>query len=92
MPIVKADTAYDNPETGETTILILNKAIYMGGTMYHTLVNPNQLCAYGMTFQDNPLSEAPIFISVEDHDFMLPFSSKGNIFGVTTRTPIDKEL
>ena len=27
VPIVQADTAYENPETGETTILILNKAI-----------------------------------------------------------------
>jgi hypothetical protein len=27
VPIVQAATAYDNPETGETTILILNEAI-----------------------------------------------------------------
>ena len=27
MPIVQADTAYDNPDTGETTTLILNKDI-----------------------------------------------------------------
>ena len=27
VPIFQAATAYDNPETGETTILILNKAI-----------------------------------------------------------------
>ena len=30
-----------------------------------------------MTVQDNPYSEAPIFIATEDHDFMLPLSSKG---------------
>ena len=64
----------------------------MGETMDHTLVNPNQLRIYGMTVQDNPFAEAPIFIETEDHDFMLPFSSKGTILGVTTRTPIYKEL
>ena len=79
VPIVQADISYANPDTVETTILILNKAIWMGETIDHTLVNPNQLCAYSMTFQDNPFSEAPISIATDDHDFMLPFSSKGTI-------------
>ena len=64
----------------------------MGATMDHTLVNPNQLHAYGMTVQDNPFLEAPIFIVTEDHEFMLPFFSNGAIPEVTTRTPTDKEL
>ena len=51
VPIVQADTAYNNPETGDTTILILSKAIWMGETMDHILLSPNQLCAYGMTVQ-----------------------------------------
>ena len=45
-----------------------------------------------MTVQDKPLAEVPIFISTEEHDFMLPLSSKGNILGFATRTPTDKEL
>ena len=85
--IVQTYTAYGIPETGDTTILILNEAIWMGETMYHTLVNPNQLHAYGMTVQDNPFAEAPIFIVTEDHEFMLMLSSKGTILGVTTRNP-----
>jgi hypothetical protein len=43
VPIVQAATAYDNRDTGETTILILNEAIWMGDQMEHTLINPNQL-------------------------------------------------
>jgi hypothetical protein len=43
VPIVQAATAYDNPETGETYVLTLNQAIWMGDKMSHTLVNPNQL-------------------------------------------------
>jgi hypothetical protein len=41
VPIVQAATAYDNRDTGKTTILILNKAIWMGDQMEHTLINPN---------------------------------------------------
>ena len=53
VPIVQVDTVYNNTETGETTILILNEAICMGEAMDHTLVNPNQLRAYDMKVQDN---------------------------------------
>ena len=86
----QASIAYDNPETRETMILFLNEAICMGETMYHTLVNPNQFCAYGMTVQDKPFAESPIFISTEDHDCILPLSSKGNIFGFNAKTLTDK--
>ena len=92
MPIVQVDTAYDNPETGETTILITIKEIWMGETIDHTLVIPNQLRAFGMTVQDNPFEEAPIFIATEDHEFIILLYSKGTILGVTTRNPTDKEL
>ena len=90
VPIVQAATAYDNPEIGDTTIIILNKAIWMSATMYHTLVNPNRLRTYGMTVQDKPFAEAPIFIATENHDFMLPLSSKVTIIRVTTRNPTEK--
>ena len=87
--IFQEDTAHKNPETGKTTIPILNEAIWMGEIMDYTLVNPNQLRAYGMTVQYNNFAEAPILIATEDRDFMLPLSSKGTILGVTTRTPTD---
>jgi hypothetical protein len=37
VPIVQAATAYDNSDTGKSTILILNKAIWMGDQMEHTV-------------------------------------------------------
>ena len=92
VPIVQAATAFDNLETGETTILILNKAIWMGDKMENTLVNPNQLRAYGLTVQDNPFSESPTFVVTEGHEFILPLTSQGTILGVSTRTPTDEEL
>jgi hypothetical protein len=64
----------------------------MGNLLDHTLVNPNQLRAYGITVQDNPFSTAPIYISTEDNDFTIPLTSKGTILGVNSRTPTDHEL
>ena len=92
VPIVTAATAYDDPDTGETTILVLNEAIWMGDKMQHTLINPNQLRAYGVSVQDNPFSEAPILIATEGYEFVLPLNCNGTILGAPTRTPTDHEL
>ncbi len=92
VPIVQAATAVDNQETGETTILILNEAIWLGEQMDHTLVNPNQLRAFGIKVQDNPFDQAPLFLATEDSEFSLPLECKGTIIGVTTRTPTALEL
>jgi hypothetical protein len=48
--IVQAATAYTNPETGETYILVINQELYMGDALPSTLLNPNQLCHHGMRY------------------------------------------
>ena len=62
----------------------------MGNKMEHTLVNPNQICSYVITVQDNPFSNSPIFISTEDHGFSLPLVIKETLLGVAIRTPTDR--
>ena len=43
VPIVNVATAYQCQDTGQTYILILNKCLWMGDTMNHSLINQNQL-------------------------------------------------
>ena len=55
VPIVTACTAYQCPATGQVYILVLNEALWFGGTdgMNHTLINPNQLRNYQIDVYDN---------------------------------------
>jgi len=41
IPIIKAAVAYDDPESGEKTIVILNQALYFGDQLPHILLNQN---------------------------------------------------
>jgi hypothetical protein len=41
-----------DPKTGKSYHLILNKCLYMGNSMNHSLLNPNQLCHNGLIAQD----------------------------------------
>ena len=69
--IVQAATAYQSSYTCQVYILILNEALYMGDSMKHTLINPNQLRHFGVKVQDNPMSVEPLHIMTEDSSFNL---------------------
>ena len=92
VPIVQAATTYQSPHTGQNYILILNEALWMGDSMQHTLINPNQLRHYGITVQDNPASNEPMYIIANDADFNLELKIKGTNIFADTHTPTDDEL
>jgi hypothetical protein len=54
IPIVQAGTAYDDPNTGETIILIINQGLYFGDSLPVTLLNPNQMRMNGLEVDDVP--------------------------------------
>jgi PhoPQ-activated pathogenicity-related protein len=54
VPIVTGATAWTCQADGETYILVFNEALWMGETMDHSLINPNQLRHFGIYVQDNP--------------------------------------
>ena len=69
VPIVQAATAYQSKYTGLIYILILNEALWMGDSMQHTLINPNQLRYYGTKVQDDPTSSLPLHKMIENEKF-----------------------
>ena len=90
--IVSGATAYTDQETGETFVLVINEALNMPNAMDDTLINPNQLRAFGTTVQDNPYSGAPLYISDPDENVIIPLTSKGTIILAETRTPTEHAL
>jgi hypothetical protein len=54
VPIATVATAWDDPGTGEVTVLYFYEALYFGDRMSHMLLGPNQLLANGWKVQDVP--------------------------------------
>ena len=75
VPIVTGATAVTSPQTGLTYILVFNEAIWMGDILDHSLINPNQLRAFGIAVQDNPYSPTAMHIAAETDDFLFPMSA-----------------
>ena len=92
VPIVSGATAVTNTTDGSTHILIFNEAIWMGEILDHSLLNPNQLRAHGITVQDNPYGDTAMHIAVPNDEFQHPMQSDGTTIYFDSRTPTNYEL
>lgn len=92
VPIVTGATAVTSLTTGETHILVFHEAIWMGDQLDHSLLNPNQLCHYGVTVQDNPYAPTLLHMMSPDEEFLLPMEADGTTIFFDSRTPTSYEL
>ncbi len=92
VPIVTGATAYDDPITGNTYILVFHKSLYFGDKLDHTLINPNQVRSFGIPFWDNPFDPTrSLSIEVSDN-LRIPLRTYGTKVAFKTRVPTADEL
>lgn len=89
--IVSGATAWTSQQTSETYILVIHEALWMADTLSHSLVNPNQLRAFGTQVQDNPFL-APLVMEDKDSFVQIPMHLDGTNVVFPTRTPTQEEL
>ena len=92
VPIVTAATAWTCLESGQTYIFVLHEGLWMGDTMVNSLINPNQLRAYGCIVQDNPFSDSPLYLEDPEERIVVPLKTVGTNVLATTRTSSQEEL
>lgn len=87
--IVKAALAYDDPNTGETFVFIINQALYFGDHFNHILLNHNQIRSYGVTVDAIPkhlsLSSSHAII-IKEENLTIPLSLNRIISYFNVRT------
>ena len=93
--IGSAATAYAC-EDGEIVVLVVNQALLFGDRLPNSLINPNQLRAYGHVVEDTPRqfnSESTHSISIlGEGGFVIPLELKGVISCFISHKPTDHEL
>jgi hypothetical protein len=97
VPIVKAATAYDDPVTGETFILIMGQALYFGDWLEHSLLCPNQMRANGIEVDDVPMHLASNGASTHSlyspsDDVRIKLRLHGCLSYIPTRLPTAHEI
>ena len=92
VPVVRGATLWMDQNDNQGYILVFNEALWMGDTLPHSLINPNQLRTYGTLVQDNPFSRDPLVIEPPNNDITIPLSTLGTIIYVDTCVPTQEEL
>ena len=92
VPIVSAATAWTNPETNETIILVFHETLYYGTSLAHTLWNPNQLRHNGVEVNDNPYDTSNRRLTICVEDLVIPLHSHGTKVQFHTQSPTEAQL
>ena len=94
VPIGTCATVFDDPNTGQSFLLIVNEAIYLGDRMSHSLLCPNQLRSNGVQVFDVPLQFGGLkhCIDIVEHDLQIPLQLHGTFSYFDSRIPTDNEL
>ena len=56
------------------------------------MVNPTQMCLFGIKVQDNLYDDTPVYLMTEDGEFAFPLAVKGTDIMADTCTPTEEEL
>ena len=99
IPIATAATAYDNPDTGETTLILFGQSLFFGDKMASTLICPNQIRENGNVVDDCPRQynkDSKHGLTLRDHESkaekFIPFEMDGVISYLSTRKPSKHEI
>jgi len=91
IPICTAATAVDL-DTGETIILEFGQGLWFGDRMTHSLINPNQCRAYGLSVCDDPTDKHRVIGMELSDNYFLPFRMRGTTCYFESRSPTIEEL
>ena len=92
VPVVCGATLWTDTVDNQEYILVFNKSLWMGDSLAHSLINPNQLRAFGTEVQDNPFSTERLSIHPASHDITIPLQTLSTIIFANTHAPTDQEL
>ena len=90
VPICTGITAVDL-EDGSTVLLEAGQGLYFGDDMDRSLINPNQIRAFGVAVCDDP-TDPHRPLGIDFGDMSIPMKMNGSICYFTSRSPTDAEI
>jgi hypothetical protein len=93
VPIASAATAWDDPETGQMTILIFNQGLWSGDKLDNSLINPNQCRMHRIELCDDPFDPTRQLGVTDPFTKMhMPMEFQGNVVYFCSRAPTEEEI
>lgn len=75
IPVARCGSVWTSPVTGEEYLLVCDQMLYFGKVLPHSLVNPNQLRAFGIKVNDNPFEDDLTNFGINCDEAFIPFDT-----------------
>jgi hypothetical protein len=91
IPVARCGTVWTDPSTTQDYLLIGDQMLWFGALLPNSLINPNQIPAYGIDVLDSPFNPGTDF-GVSCEEVFIPFDITGTIIHFQSRVPNEWEL
>ena len=88
IPLVCCGTVWTDPDSSQEYLLIADQMLWFGTSLPYSLINPNQICAYGILVYDDPYY-SPCGFGIDSEQAFIPFDTMGTIIHFESRVPSD---
>ena len=92
VPIVSGATVYDDLGNNTAYILVVNEDLYYDKKLDHSLMNPNQVRAYGINFWGNSFDQQRGLTIALNDEGKIPKQSMGTMILYNTQVPTEPEM
>jgi hypothetical protein len=90
IPVARCCTVWTDQMTSTEYLLVGDQMLWFGTLLPNSLLNPNQLRAYGLDVNDNPFDTNANFGIISDEVF-IPFDTTGTVVHFDSRVPTEWE-
>ena len=90
IPVARCCTVFTSPDTSEEFLLVGDQMLWFGTALPNSLINPNQIWAYGLEVNDDPFDSTRKF-GIDSDDTFIPFDTTGTIVHFESRVPMEWE-
>ena len=91
VPVARCGMVWTDKTLGQDYLLVADQMLFFGTTLQHSLINPNQVRAYGIDVNDNPFNtDTPL--GIDCNEVFIPLDTRGMVVHFESWVPMDDEL
>ena len=90
IPLARCCTVWTDQSNSTEHLLVADQMLWFGTKLQNSLINPNQLRAYGLVINNDPFDNTLQF-GIDSENLFIPFDTTGTVVHFDTRVPTEWE-
>ena len=78
VPVARCGMVWTDKALGQDYLLVTDQKLFFGTALQHSLINPNQVRAYGIDVNDNPF-DTDVPFGIDCNEVFIPLNAHGMV-------------